>query len=116
MYAKPGEKVIWSLFDDYEIIDPITHVFVSDIIPFVLAKICTFLAIHLNGKVGVLDTGNVDEILVAGRKGGKVRTINQDDVYILNKADPDRRFPDTDNDNEIRPNTSYINDTKQNNE
>merc|ERR1711963_939897 len=95
MYAKPGEKVIWSLFDDYEI-DPITHVFVSDIIPFVLAKICTFLAIHLNGKVGVLDTDKVYDILVAGRKGGKVRTINQDDVYILNKADPDRVFPDTD--------------------
>ena len=55
MYAKPGEKVNWSLFDNSWVqMDPISHVFVSDILPFVLAKICTFLAIHLNEKVGVL--------------------------------------------------------------
>ena len=114
MYAKPQEETVnWSLFNVD--VNPITHVFLSDIIPFVIAKICTFLAIHLNGKVGVLDTDKVYDILVAGRKGGKVRTINQDDVYILNKADPDRVFPDTDYDNEIRLNTFHMDDTKQNN-
>ena len=107
MYAKPQEETVnWSLFNVN--VNPITHVFLSDIIPFLIAKICTFLAIHLNGKVGVLDTENIYDILVAGRKGGKVREINQDDVYNLNKADPDRVMTGMDYDNEIRRKNSSI--------
>ena len=108
MYAKPQEETVnWSLFNVN--VNPITHVFLSDIIPFVIAKICTFLAIHLNGKVGVLDTERVYDILVAGRKGGKVRDLNQDDVYNLNKADPDRVMTGMNYDNEIqRKNSSII--------
>ena len=113
MYAKPQEETVkWSLFNVD--VNPITHVFVSDIIPFVLAKICTFLAIHLNGKVGVLDTEHIHDILVTGRKGGKVRDIDQDDVYTLNKADPDRRLAGLNDDNEIRRKNSSVISTIQN--
>ena len=110
MYAKPQEETVnWSLFNVE--VDPITHVFVSDIIPFVLAKICTFLAIHLNGKVGVLDIEHIYDILIADRKGGKERDLDQDDVYNLNKADPDRVMTGMNYDNEIRLKNSYIENT-----
>ena len=108
MYAKPLEETVkWSLFNVD--VNPITHVFLSDIIPFVLAKICTFLAIHLNGKVGVLDTEHIHDILVTGRKGGKGRDIDQDDVYTLNKADSDRVLSGMNCDNEIRRTVSVEN-------
>lgn len=105
-YAKPGDEVTWSLFDIE--LTPITHVFVSDIIPFVIAKICTFLGIHLSGKVGVLDTEHVYDIFVVSRKGGKIRDLNQDNVYEMNKADPDRIMTGMDYDNEIRRKNSYV--------
>ena len=110
VYAEQGDTVNWSLFNVD--LDPVAHVFLSDIIPFVISKICTFLAIHLNGKVGVLDTENVYDILAARRKGGKVRDINQDDVYEMNKADPDRIMTGMNYDNELKRWNSYIVSTK----
>ena len=110
VYAKQGDTVNWSLFNVD--LDPVAHVFLSDIIPFVISKICTFLAIHLNVKVGVLDTENVYDILAARRKGGKVRDINQDDVYEMNKADPDRIMTGMNYDNELKRWNSYIVSTK----
>ena len=99
--------VNWSLFDGVEVY-PIAHVFVVGIIPFVISKTCTFLTIYLNGKVGVLDTEDVYKILVAGRKGGKVRDVKQDDIYEANKADPDRVITGLNYDNEIRRKNSYV--------
>ena len=77
------------------------HVLVSDILPLALAYFCTYLSIHLDGKVGVLDTENFTGLYVRKRSGGKVRRLSDEEVYTLNKQDPDRVFYDLDVDNEV---------------
>ena len=77
------------------------HVFVSDIIPLALAYFCTYISIHLDGKVGVLDTENFTGLYVRKKSGGKVRRLSDEEVYEMNKEDPDRVFYDLDIDNEV---------------
>ena len=77
------------------------HVFVSDIIPLALAYLCTYISIHLDGKVGVLDTENFTGLYVRKKSGGKVRRLSDEEVYEMNKEDPDRVFYDLDVDNEV---------------
>ena len=73
-----------------------------------IAKICTFLGIHISGNVGVLDTERVYDIFVVGRKGGKIRDKVQHDIYTLNQKDPDRIMTGMNHDNEIRKKNSYL--------
>jgi hypothetical protein len=83
-------------------IPPILHVFVSDILPSLIACGCTFTAIHLNRYVGVLDIDNYDKIYVRKRKGdGPIRDLDQHDIYNLNKEDTDRVLEEMDFDNEV---------------
>ena len=79
----------------------VSHVFVSHMIPIVLSYFCTYLSIHLDGKVGVLDTSNLFGIFVKKKGVAKVREISAEEVYEMNKEDPDRIFYDLDVDNEV---------------
>ena len=102
--------ISWGIFGwiSWEI-PPITHIFLSDILYSALACVCTFLAIHINRYVGVMDIDSCDMIYVVKRKGdGKIRDIHQHDIYNLNKNDPDRVFSQLDNDNEIRKDLNQL--------
>ena len=79
----------------------VAHVFVSDMIPIALSYFCTYLSINLDGKVGVLDASNLFGIYVKRKEGAKVREISAEEVYEMNKEDPDRIFYDLDVDNEV---------------
>ena len=115
-HAGPGQTINWSLVNVD--LSPIAHVFVSDVLPCAISYICTFAAIHMNGRVGVLDCENVDEIFVVKRKGGEIRTQLQQDIYELNKEDPDRIPYTLNEDNEIRasmyPNEEHENESDKN--
>ena len=83
-------------------LDPIVHVFVSDILPSIIACGCTFTSIHINRYVGVLDLDNKDVIYFRKRKGeGRMRDLHQHDIYNLNKSDPDRLLDDMNYDSEV---------------
>lgn len=51
--------------------------------------------------MGVLDASNLFGIYVKKKKGAKVREISAEEVYEMNKEDPDRIFYDLDVDNEV---------------
>ena len=57
---------------------------------------------HWTGYVGVLDCQNLTEIYVTKRTGGKIRTQLEQDIYELNKSDPDRVISGLTPDNEVR--------------
>ena len=102
-FAGPEDKItsngflgIW----DHKL-TKVAHVFISDMIPIALSYFCTYLSIHLEGKVGVLDTSNIFGIYVKKKGGAKVREISAEEVYEMNKEDPDRIFYDLDEDNEV---------------
>ena len=105
-YAKATDTINWDLgiltINENTEIDPITHVFVSDILPNLFACGFTFTAIHINRYVGVLDIDSCNVIYIRKRKGeGPIRDLHQHDIYNLNKSDPDRRLDGMNNDNEV---------------
>ena len=67
--------------------NPKINMFFTDIVPTFLAFACTALVIHMNGYVGVLDLHNMQEHLVVKRKGGKVRTNLEQEIYELDNID-----------------------------
>ena len=71
---------------------PAIHILVSDIVPTLVAWLCTSLTIYMNGYVGVLDLHNMQEVFVAKRAGGKIRTEFEHAVYELDQLDSDREF------------------------
>ena len=100
-YADHKNDEIASSFGIDLLLPPAAHVFVTDILPFALSYFCAYLSIHMEGKVGILDTQNIYELYIAKRGGGKVRNLSEEEAYELNKEDPDRVFYDLDDDNEV---------------
>ena len=102
-FASPEDKITSTGFlvvGKYKL-PKVAHIFVSDMIPIALSYFCTYLSIHLEGKVGVLDTSNLFGIYVKKKGVAKVREISAEEVYEMNKEDPDRIFYDLDEDNEV---------------
>ena len=58
---------------------------ITDIVPTLIALICTASVIYMNGLVGVLDLENQRETLVVKKRGGSVRFNLDQDIYDLGK-------------------------------
>ena len=80
---------------------PFAHIFVTDILPFALSYFCAYLSIHMEGKVGILDTNDIFGQYIGKRGDTKVRHLDDEETYQLNQLDPDRKFYDMDADNEV---------------
>ena len=61
------------------------HMIITDVVPTLIALICTALVIYMNGLIGVLDLQNQRETLVVKKQGGSVRFNLDQDIYDLGK-------------------------------